>query len=282
MIAGGGLWSSLSLKEAVQNAVVVSKAVYADTDLTCEKYLTESLSDHNLTAVARSRNGKCRFVIAEEAGRQSGGSNRLYIGFRGTASTDDWKDNLRAFQEDGAAAMKIIRGRFHSGFLSRAVAFPADKILNDEAYRNRDIVVCGHSLGGAVATIVAVVLMLEVERRRKAGADDGRNVACVTFGAPLVGDADLRTFCETNGLAGNLFHFVSDQDPVPRLLSYAHSLSALSAQLDNQVRSLTTAFSTPEAASFYEHRRVQWIADKDRYVQVRYFTESVESQLGKF
>ena len=37
------------------------------------------------------------------------------------------------------------------------------------------------------------------------------------------------------GIAENLFHFVNDQDPVPRLLSYAHSLSALSRQLDNQV-----------------------------------------------
>jgi hypothetical protein len=63
-----------------------------------------------------------------------------------------------------------------------------------------------------------------------------RHVACVTFGSPMVGDTDLRAFCEMNGLAGGLFHFVSDQDPVPRLLSYAHSLSALSSQLDNQAR----------------------------------------------
>ena len=31
--------------------------------------------------------------------------------------------------------MKIIRGRFHSGFLHRAKAFPNDKILNDDEYR---------------------------------------------------------------------------------------------------------------------------------------------------
>ena len=36
---GCGRWSDQRLKEVVANAVVVSKAVYADTDLTCEKVL---------------------------------------------------------------------------------------------------------------------------------------------------------------------------------------------------------------------------------------------------
>ena len=38
-------------------------------------------------------------------------------------------------QEEGSSVMKIIRGRFHSGFLHRAKAFPNDKILNDDEYR---------------------------------------------------------------------------------------------------------------------------------------------------
>ena len=76
--------------------------------------------------------------------------------------------------------------------------------------------VCGHSLGGAVATIVSIVLMLEVERRRNAGADDRRNVSCITFGAPMIGDADLRSFCEVNGIAENLFHFVNGMITLPR------------------------------------------------------------------
>ena len=194
--------------------------------------------------------------------------HRIYVAFRGTASTEDWKDNLKAFQEEGSSVMKIIRGRLHSGFLLRAKGFPADKILNDEGYRGRDIVVCGHSLGGAVATVVSIVLMLEVERRRNAGADDRRNVSCITFGAPMIGDSDLRSFCEVNGIAENLFHFVNDQDPVPRLLSYAHSLSAFSRQLDNQVRSLSAAFPTTEGASFYEDQRRQWIKQKDHYVDL--------------
>ena len=72
----GGRWSDQRLKEVVANAVVVSKAVYADNDLMCEKFLTENLTDHNLAAVTRSKHGSCHFLIAEELSPSQGGSNR--------------------------------------------------------------------------------------------------------------------------------------------------------------------------------------------------------------
>ena len=100
--------------------------------------------------------------------------HRIYVAFRGTASTEDWKDNLKAFQEEGSSVMKIIRGRLHSGFLLRAKGFPADKILNDEGYRGRDIVVCGHSLGGAVATRLAAEMC-------EAGTPPGGLILRATF-----------------------------------------------------------------------------------------------------
>ena len=76
VVKGGGRWSDQRLKEVVANAVVASKAVYADNDLTCEKFLTENLSDHNLAAVTRSKHGNCHFLIAEEVNASQGGSNR--------------------------------------------------------------------------------------------------------------------------------------------------------------------------------------------------------------
>ena len=71
------LWSDERLSEIVQNAVIVSKAVYADTDLVCEKYLMGSVEDHNLNSIIRSRHGSCNFAIAEEQKR-----DRIYISFR--------------------------------------------------------------------------------------------------------------------------------------------------------------------------------------------------------
>ena len=46
-----------------------------------------------------------------------------------------------------------ILGKFHSGFLDRAKGFPVDKIFNDENYKGKPLIICGHSMGGAVATI---------------------------------------------------------------------------------------------------------------------------------
>ncbi len=137
----------------------------------------------------------------------------LFITFysRGSSCEADWKDNLRTAKEDGSSVKNLITGRFHAGFLSRASAFPAEKILSDDRFKDCDVVVCGHSLGGAVATIVTILLSLDLERRRKAGADDRRSVLCVTFGAPFVGDEELKDFCDSRTISGNIFNFVNNQ-----------------------------------------------------------------------
>ena len=36
-----------------------------------------------------------------------------------------------------------------------------ETILNEEGFKNSDIVVCGHSLGGAIASIVTIRLQME-------------------------------------------------------------------------------------------------------------------------
>ncbi len=272
------VWGRPDLKELVQNAAVCSKAVYSSTDLECEKYITETMRDHALGSVARSRHGRCGFMVVEEDGNCSGGgrSRRVYVAFRGTHSTEDWKDNLKAYQVEGGAMgggggnsnCKSVRGRIHAGFLERAAAFPVDKLLGDESLQDKQLVLCGHSLGGAVATVVAIVLMAEVEKRRASGLGRDREVLCFTFGSPLVGDAGLRSFCDERGISRRLFHFVSEGDPVPRLLSYAQCLSAFSSQLDNQVRALLSTYSTSQGASFYEERKRSWIDQKERCLDV--------------
>ena len=83
------------------------------------------------------------------------------------------------------------KGKFHAGFLSRANLFPLKKILDEKDYKDKDIVFCGHSMGGAVATIVAIFAMLE-EKKREGFEKKRRAIKSFTFGAPMVGDADLQ------------------------------------------------------------------------------------------
>ena len=83
---------------------------------------------------------------------------RIYIAFRGTKDLNDWKYNLQAFRERCGS---VIPGKFHSGFLQRAKSFPMETIFSDENFKSSDVIICGHSLGGAIASIVTLRLQLE-------------------------------------------------------------------------------------------------------------------------
>jgi hypothetical protein len=69
-------------------------------------------------------------------------------------------------------------------------------------------------------------------------AASGRTAAlCVTFGAPLFGDEAARRFLSVERqFAASMFHFVGEKDPVPSLLSLAHSVSAAKRLLEDKVR----------------------------------------------
>jgi hypothetical protein len=84
--------------------------------------------------------------------------NRLFIGFRGTLffSPYDWKINLRT----SLYPLDSKSGRYHIGFLDEAHRV-ADYILREVhslAIPATEVVLSGHSLGGAVAAICKIFL----------------------------------------------------------------------------------------------------------------------------
>ena len=85
-------------------------------------------------------------------------------------------------------------GQFHSGFLEKAKAFLLREILNQEDYNGRNIIFCGHSMGGAVASIVSIFALMSEKRKPKIPGEDGpsRMIRCITFGSPLIGCPKLR------------------------------------------------------------------------------------------
>ena len=95
--------------------------------------------------------------------------------------------------------------------------FPFDTKLGDEKFTGMDIVVCGHSLGGAIASIVAIKLFISLKDLLQE-----RPVKCITFGAPLFGDRDLQK-CVVEHMTPYIHHFACNNDPVPHWLRYAQS-----------------------------------------------------------
>ena len=103
--------------------------------------------------------------------------------------------------------------------MKRAELFPLERILDENEFKGMDIVVCGHSLGGAIASIVVIKLFIGLKRLFQE-----RSVKCITFGAPLFGDRDLQKYVAEQ-MSPNIHHFVCINDPVPKLLRYTQSVS---------------------------------------------------------
>ncbi|EXA32210.1 hypothetical protein FOVG_16581 [Fusarium oxysporum f. sp. pisi HDV247] len=154
--------------------------------------------------------------------------NILVLAFRGTdfpLTVENWAKIKRwrglcgnvltdlsfgasSIEWEGAAALQGVL--VHKGFL---IAFNnlRDKLalrINTlmEQQRPRHIEVCGHSLGGALATLCALWCKT---RWRDA------NVTCVTIGSPRVGDA--RFVERFRGLGICSYRVMVDSDPIPTL-----------------------------------------------------------------
>lgn len=158
-----------------------------------------------------------------------------------------------------ACGSSVIPGKFHSGFLQRAKLFPIDKVLYDERFKDTEVVCCGHSLGGAIASIVAIRLQGEKARYKLSG-----DVKCVTFGAPLFGDSILQKAVDSN----NMHHFVCYNDPVPYLLNYSQTISSVIKVIDNQISSLANKFSTQEGQSYHKNHIDDLLGKKGKYLEI--------------
>ncbi len=107
-----------------------------------------------------------------------------YIIFRGSR-LGNWYDNLRVKQHKIPYHLmkKGSRIRVHTGFIDayKSVRLPLMKFLIDEIlmYGNKDIIVGGHSLGGALATLCALDLQYK---------NPDIDIECVTLGSPRVGN----------------------------------------------------------------------------------------------
>ena len=87
------------------------------------------------------------------------------------------------------------------------------------------LVICSHSLGGVISSIVTTEILIEREKRPKEQFPG--EVINITFGSPLFGDDTARRFLEEKNFSAKMFHFVAELDPVPSLLSFVQSISAV-------------------------------------------------------
>ena len=121
--------------------------------------------------------------------------------------------NVRATRYEVVAALKrACEGRSVRAPLPDDVDGPAPRLDPLEA-----LYVTGHSLGGAMAAMMGVMLRHEAKFRRD-GDLTGRLRAVYTFGQPMIGDPLFARACqEDEFLRHNMVRYVYDSDVVPHL-----------------------------------------------------------------
>jgi hypothetical protein len=141
--------------------------------------------------------------------------------FAGTTSATDWVRINADFRLDPlpetwtADCLTAARPSVHRGFLRAYLAVRAKlwgKILENvlRVGGSGRIIVCGHSLGGALATVAALDLACRLDPA------DAAKLACITFGAPHVGDGQfVQAF---NARVPLSLRVATVYDPVPKIL----------------------------------------------------------------
>ena len=133
------------------------------------------------------------------------GPERVLIAFRGTESGRDWRTNLQAVTDPGPWYDTRVHEGFQDAFA--AVALQVGEIIGRVVRQGQPIWITGHSLGGALAVLLAATLL-----------EAGRPVAGLyTFAAPRVGDGAFEA--ELNDQMRNAAHWrvANAGDLVPHL-----------------------------------------------------------------
>ena len=140
------------------------------------------------------------------------------LAVEGTKETTDWVTNLKFL---------IKRDDCHRGFRNNANRTLAQLVIGYEALDpKRKLIIAGHSLGGATATLIAEALW-----------DSGnKNIGLVTAGSPRPGGRRLRRRIKDL----EHFRFVHGDDIVagtpPWLAGYVHTHTAIKLKDENDTR----------------------------------------------
>jgi hypothetical protein len=166
----------------------------------------------------------------DESG-QSKKTDELIFAFSGSNSEEDWKHNLDGLAKEGVASVNLAAGlKVHKGIMSSLEeslkeagtklkewfrSYSQSLKKNDENKPTLKIYLTGHSLGGALAMLMAVYVKQNIEPYMK----DYANIEIIvyTFGAPPIFHKESANEVEAMLGKNNIIRVWNIGDPVANL-----------------------------------------------------------------
>ncbi|KAI3801177.1 hypothetical protein L1987_29281 [Smallanthus sonchifolius] len=150
--------------------------------------------------------------------------------------SDDVPRTLGAKPQQGVTSTKPAA---HRGFMSRAKGIPALELYKLAQKKKRKLVLCGHSLGGAVAVLSTLAILRVIASASSSKEQERIPVKCITFSQPPVGNAALRDYVNEKGWQQYFKTYCIPEDLVPRILSPAYFHHYNAHQVDSQKSTLS-------------------------------------------
>lgn len=99
----------------------------------------------------------------------------------------------------------------HQGFVSRSRGLPIVELFVEARRRGKRLVLCGHSLGGAVAQLNTIYLL------ERLPVSHHKNISCVTFATPAFSNRAFFDLVVRRGWTGKIRSYLTPEDPIPRI-----------------------------------------------------------------
>ena len=186
-------------------------------------------------------------LFKEDVSTASAKRDELEFAFSGSNSPEDWKHNLNFFKKEGYAQHNLAAGlRVHAGILDSLndslnemgtklkgfIKNYADRYAGAPEMPTLEIKLTGHSLGGALAQLMAVYIKQNIEPYLKGIAHV--TVKVYTFGAPPIFTKESAANVEAMIGKNNIIRVFTIGDPVANmsLISQKGGTSLLMALLN--------------------------------------------------
>lgn len=193
----------------VNTSASLSAQAYCDNSL----YLSKNYSDYATNFIPTFKIISADHDVSGFIGYRDE-DQTIYVVFRGSSSMTNFIDDMNFFQTPYPYCQACS---VHTGFYSANLVVIQDIITEvirlQNIFASYQVVVTGHSLGAAIATLCAVDLI----------AADIRGVILINFGSPRIGDNETASYISEH--ITNKYRITHRKDVVPHLplsLNFMH------------------------------------------------------------